>query len=99
VRICSPLNLPATMPEHTSELYSKNISALLELMLVDGAPAPDFSDEVLDAACVTREEGFGHTIESGTESVRSARNRSRNARGEGTTVFLRTPCRAADYPE
>ena len=44
------------MPEHASELYSKNISALIELMLVEGALAPDFSDEVLAGACVTREE-------------------------------------------
>ena len=56
VTICSPLNLPATMPEHASELYSKNISALLELMLTDGRLAPDFSDEVLAGACVTREK-------------------------------------------
>ncbi|MEO7077770.1 MAG: Re/Si-specific NAD(P)(+) transhydrogenase subunit alpha [Rhodococcus sp. (in: high G+C Gram-positive bacteria)] len=56
VTIASPLNLPATMPEHASELYSKNISALLELMLVDGGLAPDFSDEVLAGACVTREK-------------------------------------------
>ncbi|OUS94635.1 Re/Si-specific NAD(P)(+) transhydrogenase subunit alpha [Rhodococcus sp. NCIMB 12038] len=55
VTICSPLNLPASMPEHGSELYAKNISALIELMLVDGALAPDFSDEVLAGACVTRE--------------------------------------------
>ena len=32
VTIASPLNLPATMPEHASELYSKNITALLELL-------------------------------------------------------------------
>nr|WP_196775312.1 Re/Si-specific NAD(P)(+) transhydrogenase subunit alpha [Rhodococcus opacus] len=57
VTICSPLNLPASMPEHASELYSKNISALLELMLVEGRLPPDFSDEVLAASCVTREEG------------------------------------------
>ncbi|MCU1645877.1 MAG: transhydrogenase (Re/Si-specific), partial [Nocardia sp.] len=55
VTIASPLNLPATMPEHASELYSKNISALLELMLKDGALAPDFSDQVLADSCVTRE--------------------------------------------
>ena len=30
VTIASPLNLPATMPEHASELYSKNITALLD---------------------------------------------------------------------
>ncbi len=56
VTIASPLNLPATMPEHASELYSRNVSALLELMLdKDGALAPDFEDEVLAKSCVTRE--------------------------------------------
>ncbi|KXX55477.1 hypothetical protein AZG88_18930 [Rhodococcus sp. LB1] len=50
-----PPDLAASMPELASALYSKNISALLELMLVDGALAPDFSDEVLAASCVTRE--------------------------------------------
>jgi NAD(P) transhydrogenase subunit alpha len=57
VTIASPLNLPATMPEHASELYARNVSALLELMLdEDGALAPDFDDEVLAKSCVTREE-------------------------------------------
>ncbi|WP_416062253.1 Re/Si-specific NAD(P)(+) transhydrogenase subunit alpha [Rhodococcus indonesiensis] len=54
VTIASPLNLPATMPEHASQLYSKNVVALLELMLdEDGGLAPDFSDEILAGACVT----------------------------------------------
>jgi NAD(P) transhydrogenase subunit alpha len=62
VTITSPLNLPATMPEHASELYSRNISALLELLLKKsqdgpGAPTtlrldPDFSDEVLAKSIV-----------------------------------------------
>ena len=55
VTIASPLNLPATMPEHASELYSKNITALLDLLITDGALAPDFDDEVIAGACVTRE--------------------------------------------
>jgi H+-translocating NAD(P) transhydrogenase subunit alpha len=54
VTICSPLNLPATMPEHASELYSKNLTSLLELMITDGALLPDFEDEVVAASCVTR---------------------------------------------
>ncbi|EFV12569.1 NAD(P) transhydrogenase subunit alpha [Segniliparus rugosus] len=57
VTIASPLNLPATMPEHASELYSRNISALLELLVKkteSGALAlePDFSDEVLAKSIV-----------------------------------------------
>ena len=56
VTIAAPLNLPATMPEHASELYARNVSALLELMLDErGALAPDFSDEVLARSCVTRD--------------------------------------------
>jgi len=55
VTIASPLNLPATMPEHASELYSKNLTSLLELLIKDGALAPDFEDEVIAASCVTRE--------------------------------------------
>jgi NAD(P) transhydrogenase subunit alpha len=56
VTIASPLNLPATMPEHASELYARNVQSLLELMLVDGKVAPDFSDEVLARSCITRDK-------------------------------------------
>jgi NAD(P) transhydrogenase subunit alpha len=57
VTIASPLNLPATMPEHASELYSKNITALLDLLITDGKLAPDFEDEVIAASCVTGAAG------------------------------------------
>jgi NAD(P) transhydrogenase subunit alpha len=55
VTIASPLNLPATMPEHASELYAKNVTSLLDLLITDGALAPDFDDEVIAASCITRE--------------------------------------------
>ena len=55
VTIASPLNLPATMPEHASELYAKNIAALLDLLIKDGVLAPDFDDVVVADSCVTRE--------------------------------------------
>jgi NAD(P) transhydrogenase subunit alpha len=60
VTIAAPLNLPATMPEHASELYSRNIAAFLELMIDDeGRLAPDFSDEVLDKSCVAGKPASG----------------------------------------
>jgi NAD(P) transhydrogenase subunit alpha len=59
VTIASPLNLPATMPEHASELYAKNIAALLDLLIKDGEVAPDFDDEVVAASCVTRRAASG----------------------------------------
>jgi NAD(P) transhydrogenase subunit alpha len=56
VTIVSPLNLPATMPEHASQLYARNVLALLELLLNDdGELALDFDDEVIAGACVVRE--------------------------------------------
>jgi NAD(P) transhydrogenase subunit alpha len=62
VTIVSPLNLPATMPEHASQLYARNVQALLELMLDDdGNVALDFDDEVIAGACVARE---GEAVEA-----------------------------------
>jgi NAD(P) transhydrogenase subunit alpha len=57
VTIAAPLNLPATVPEHASQLLARNVQALLELMLADGedgvALRPDMSDEILAGARVT----------------------------------------------
>jgi NAD(P) transhydrogenase subunit alpha len=66
VTVAAPLNLPATMPEHASELYSKNITALLDLLIKDGKLAPDFDDEVVAAACVT---GAGDDAERSDEGA------------------------------
>ncbi|WP_026424258.1 Re/Si-specific NAD(P)(+) transhydrogenase subunit alpha [Actinokineospora inagensis] len=58
VTIASPLNLPSTMPEHASELYARNVQALLELLVdKEGAVSLDFTDEVVAGACVTGQEG------------------------------------------
>lgn len=72
VTICSPLNLPATMPEHSSELYSKNVTALLELLITDGALAPDFGDEVVSASCVTRATGGQDRSDTGINTGENA---------------------------
>jgi H+-translocating NAD(P) transhydrogenase subunit alpha len=53
VTICSPLNLPAAMPEHASELYARNIVELLELLVdSDGRITLDGEDAVVAGACV-----------------------------------------------
>jgi H+-translocating NAD(P) transhydrogenase subunit alpha len=57
VTIVSPLNLPATMPEHASALYARNVQSLLELIAgEDGAANLNFDDEIIAGACITREE-------------------------------------------
>jgi NAD(P) transhydrogenase subunit alpha len=55
VSIASPLNLPSAMPEHASELYSRNLNALLELLVRQGRLDPDYSDDVVSVSCVTRD--------------------------------------------
>jgi H+-translocating NAD(P) transhydrogenase subunit alpha len=53
VTIVAPLNLPASMPESASNLYARNILALVELMVDEqGTLALDWSDEVIAKACV-----------------------------------------------
>jgi NAD(P) transhydrogenase subunit alpha len=54
VKILAPLNVPSTMPEHASQLYARNIEALLSLMIEGGRVALDFDDEVIAGACITR---------------------------------------------
>ncbi len=60
VKIVAPLNVPSTMAEHASQLYSRNIQALLELMIEDGALKLDFDDEVIAGACITRDGEIVH---------------------------------------
>jgi NAD(P) transhydrogenase subunit alpha len=60
VTIAAPLDLASSMPEHASELYARNVVALLELMLDDGGRlVPDRDDEVLIGACVTQTNPAG----------------------------------------
>jgi NAD(P) transhydrogenase subunit alpha len=54
VTILAPLNLSASVPEHASQLYARNVQALLELLLESGKVPTDFSDEILVGACVAR---------------------------------------------
>ena len=51
VTIVGIANLAATVPQHASQLYAKNVLALVKLLVgEEGALAPDFEDEVL-AGC------------------------------------------------
>jgi NAD(P) transhydrogenase subunit alpha len=56
VTIVGTTNLPSTMPAHASQLLSRNIAALLGLIVKDGELALDWDDEVVAGTCVTRKE-------------------------------------------
>jgi H+-translocating NAD(P) transhydrogenase subunit alpha len=73
VKILAPLNLPSTLAEHASQLYARNVQALLELMTDDGELKLDFEDEVIAGACITRggeivHEGARRAAESAASS-------------------------------
>ncbi len=52
VKILGPVNLPSTVATHASQLYSKNVSNLLKLMVKEAAIALDFSDDIISGACL-----------------------------------------------
>jgi NAD(P) transhydrogenase subunit alpha len=56
VKIVGPVNLPASLPYHASEMYSRNLFNLLKPALVKGELAVDWSDEVF-AGCVLTHDG------------------------------------------
>jgi H+-translocating NAD(P) transhydrogenase subunit alpha len=56
VTIVGPTNLAATMPYHASQLYSRNITAVLQHLAPDGQLMLDFEDEITAGACVTRKK-------------------------------------------
>jgi NAD(P) transhydrogenase subunit alpha len=55
VTIDGTKNLPSLMPVHASQLYSKNVSTLLQLLVKGGALSLDFNDEIVKGACVTHD--------------------------------------------
>jgi H+-translocating NAD(P) transhydrogenase subunit alpha len=66
VTIIGPINLPSSMPIHASQLYSKNLSSLLQLLIKDKTLQIDFADDIIDAACIT------HAGEIRNQRVRDA---------------------------
>jgi NAD(P) transhydrogenase subunit alpha len=54
VTIVGFTNLPSTMPAHASQLYSRNVTALLKHLAPEGELKLDFEDEITSGACVTR---------------------------------------------
>ncbi|PLS68376.1 MAG: NAD(P)(+) transhydrogenase (Re/Si-specific) subunit alpha [Cyanobacteria bacterium M5B4] len=52
VKILGPVNLPSTVATHASQLYSKNVSNLLKLMVKEATIVLDFSDDIISGACL-----------------------------------------------
>lgn len=55
VTIVAPTNLAATVPVHASQLYSRNITSFLSLLIKDGQLQIDMNDDVVGPSCVTHD--------------------------------------------
>ena len=53
VTIDGPRNLASALPVHASQLFSRNVSALLLTIVKDGRANMDFTDEVIKGSCLT----------------------------------------------
>ena len=56
VTIVGLTNLPSSMPYHASQLYARNVAALLQHLAPESELKLDFEDEITRGACVTRKE-------------------------------------------
>jgi NAD(P) transhydrogenase subunit alpha len=55
VTIFAPLNLPTTVPGNASQLYSRNITNFLSLIIKDSALNLDMADEIILGSCVAHQ--------------------------------------------
>jgi H+-translocating NAD(P) transhydrogenase subunit alpha len=60
VSILGALNLPATVPTHASQLYARNIQALLTYLVRDGKLTLDADDEIARGATIVRNGEIVH---------------------------------------
>ena len=56
VSIIGLTNLPSSVPVHASQLYARNVQALLSHLAPEGELVLDWDDEITAGACVTREQ-------------------------------------------
>ncbi|MCU1267030.1 MAG: transhydrogenase alpha subunit [Acidobacteria bacterium] len=61
VLIIAPLNLPATVPVHASQLYSRNITSFLSPLIKEGELHIDMNDDVVGPSCVSHEGQWVNT--------------------------------------
>jgi NAD(P) transhydrogenase subunit alpha len=60
VRIIGPVNLPASVAFHASEMYARNLLNFIRPALSAGALTIDWNDEVFAASCVTHDGSIRH---------------------------------------
>lgn len=60
VKIIGPANLPSTVPNHASQMYSNNVIAFLKPLVKEGRLVLDLTDEVVVGSLLTRSGKLVH---------------------------------------
>ena len=60
ITILGPLNIPADVPYHASQMYSKNITTFLLHLVKDGELVVDLDDEITKGTLITRDGAVVH---------------------------------------
>ena len=58
----NPVNLPATVPFHASQMYGKNVTTLLEHLVEEGQVSLDLEDEITSGTLVARGSEVVHPV-------------------------------------
>lgn len=53
VTIIGPMNLPASMPVHASQMYAKNVLTLVQYLIKESALQLNFEDDIISSTCVS----------------------------------------------
>ena len=73
VTICGLVNLPSTLPVHASQMYARNVLALLTHLLKDGLLHLDFEDEITRDTCLVRPPSATHSDAAATSTMAAGR--------------------------
>ena len=60
VKIIGPVNLPAQVPAHASQMFGKNVATFLRELVKDGQLVVDMNNDVVGPTCLTHEGEIRH---------------------------------------
>ena len=96
VTIIGTINMASSVPYHSSQLYARNVQALLELLMDDeGNLTMDFDDEVVAGACVVRAGEAAAAL----EAVLGPQHGAEAMRGSGPSSVFSTSAGSATSAE
>jgi proton-translocating NAD(P)+ transhydrogenase subunit alpha len=76
VTVLGPVNLPATVPLHASQMYARNLASFVQLICKDGVLALDQEDEIVRETLVARGGEIVHARLRDAPSVAASPSRT-----------------------